>query len=199
MPGQLIHAHSTAQLHTHAFEFLKQHTTALILAPTRPTADDLIRDACSVPGQGFLATQRLTLTQLAAQLAASRLATLGLKPASRLAIEALTTRIIATANKAQQIPYFSPVAATPGLAPAIAATLTELRLEQVDTLPVDDLLTLLRAFEEDRAILNAVQQSFTDSPTPNIDIAIDAAPLRFRRRIAQLIAAESSGAATSAD
>lgn len=55
------------------------------------------------------------------------------------------------------------------------------------------------AFEEDRAILNAVQQSFTDSPTPNIDIAIDAAPLRFRRRIAQLIAAESSGAATSAD
>ena len=151
MPGQLIHAHSTAQLHTHAFDFLKQHTTALILAPTRPTADDLIRDACSVPGQGFLATQRLTLTQLAAQLAASRLATLGLKPASRLAIEALTTRIIATANKAQQIPYFSPVAATPGLAPAIAATLTELRLEQVDTLPVDDLLTLLRAFEEGRA------------------------------------------------
>ncbi len=43
------------------------------------------------------------------------------------------------------------------------------------------------AFEEDRAILNAVQQSFADTRTPNIDIAIDAAPLRFRRRIAQLI------------
>lgn len=43
------------------------------------------------------------------------------------------------------------------------------------------------AFEEDRTILNAVQQSFADSRTPNIDIAIDAAPLRFRRRIAQLI------------
>jgi vanillate O-demethylase monooxygenase subunit len=35
--------------------------------------------------------------------------------------------------------------------------------------------------------LNAVQQSFADTRTPNIDIAIDAAPLRFRRRIAQLI------------
>jgi vanillate O-demethylase monooxygenase subunit len=43
------------------------------------------------------------------------------------------------------------------------------------------------AFEEDRAILNAVQQSFEDTRTPNIDIAIDAAPLRFRRRIAQLV------------
>jgi vanillate O-demethylase monooxygenase subunit len=48
------------------------------------------------------------------------------------------------------------------------------------------------AFEEDRAILNAVQQGFADHPTPNIDIAIDAAPLRFRRRIAQLIAAQSA-------
>ena len=43
------------------------------------------------------------------------------------------------------------------------------------------------AFEEDRTILNAVQLSFADTRTPNIDIAIDAAPLRFRRRIAQLI------------
>ncbi len=43
------------------------------------------------------------------------------------------------------------------------------------------------AFEEDRAILNAIQKSFAETSTPNIDIAIDAAPLRFRRRIAQLI------------
>ena len=43
------------------------------------------------------------------------------------------------------------------------------------------------AFEEDRTLLNAVQLSFADTRTPNIDIAIDAAPLRFRRRIAQLI------------
>ncbi len=44
------------------------------------------------------------------------------------------------------------------------------------------------AFEQDRQILNAVQQSFGETQTPSIDIAIDAAPLRFRRRIRQLIA-----------
>ena len=48
------------------------------------------------------------------------------------------------------------------------------------------------AFEEDRAILNAVQQSFAQTHTPNIDIAIDAAPLRFRRRMQQLIVAQES-------
>lgn len=47
------------------------------------------------------------------------------------------------------------------------------------------------AFEEDRAILNAVQKSFAHTETPHIDIAIDSAPLRFRRRLRQLIAAES--------
>lgn len=47
------------------------------------------------------------------------------------------------------------------------------------------------AFEEDRAILNAVQLGFTQTQTANIDIAIDAAPLRFRRRLRQLIAAQA--------
>jgi vanillate O-demethylase monooxygenase subunit len=46
------------------------------------------------------------------------------------------------------------------------------------------------AFEEDRLILNAVQQSFARTRTPHVDIAIDSAPLRFRRRLQQLIAAE---------
>ncbi len=48
------------------------------------------------------------------------------------------------------------------------------------------------AFEEDRAILNAVHESFAQTHTPNIDIAIDAAPLRFRRRMQQLIVAQES-------
>ena len=48
------------------------------------------------------------------------------------------------------------------------------------------------AFEEDRAILNAVQQRFVQTHTPNIDIAIDAAPLRFRRRMQRLIEAQES-------
>jgi phenylpropionate dioxygenase-like ring-hydroxylating dioxygenase large terminal subunit len=46
------------------------------------------------------------------------------------------------------------------------------------------------AFEEDRVILNAVQQGFARTQTPHIDIAIDSAPLRFRRRLRQLIDAQ---------
>ena len=45
-------------------------------------------------------------------------------------------------------------------------------------------------FEQDRAILKAVHQGFKHKRTPNIDIPIDSAPLRFRRRLSQLIAAE---------
>ena len=156
----LIHAHSTATLHQNAIAFLHQNPGPIaILAPARTAADDLIRDACSTPGQGLIGIQRLTLTQLAASLAAPKLAEKALKPASKLAIEALTTRIIAAAHKTDQIPYFAPVATTPGLGPAIAATLTELRLEGIT--PTDlaahagapglDLSTLLTAFEEDRA------------------------------------------------
>jgi hypothetical protein len=43
------------------------------------------------------------------------------------------------------------------------------------------------AFEEDRVILNTVQQGFANTRTAHIDIAIDSAPLRFRRRLRQLI------------
>jgi phenylpropionate dioxygenase-like ring-hydroxylating dioxygenase large terminal subunit len=47
-------------------------------------------------------------------------------------------------------------------------------------------------FKEDQAILKAVHRGFKNMRTPNIDIAIDSAPLRFRRRLSQLIAAERS-------
>ena len=158
---RIVHAHSATRLHSAAIHFLvaHQHGPVLILAPSRATADDLIREACAyTPAQGFLGIQRLTLTQLAASLAASKLAEQTLKPASRLAIEALTTRVIAHAQREEQIPYFSPVAGTPGLGPAVTATLTELRLNGVNSedlansgAPGRDLAALLKAFEEERA------------------------------------------------
>jgi phenylpropionate dioxygenase-like ring-hydroxylating dioxygenase large terminal subunit len=48
------------------------------------------------------------------------------------------------------------------------------------------------AFEEDRVILTAVQRGFTNTDSPNIDLAIDRAPLQFRRGLEQRITAESS-------
>ncbi len=46
------------------------------------------------------------------------------------------------------------------------------------------------AFEEDRAVLEAVQKGMTHKRTPNLDLKIDAGPTRFRRRLKQMIDAE---------
>lgn len=46
------------------------------------------------------------------------------------------------------------------------------------------------AFDEDRVVLNAVQKGMANKRTPNLDLKIDVGPMRFRRRIAQLVEAE---------
>ena len=46
------------------------------------------------------------------------------------------------------------------------------------------------AFEEDRVVLNAVQKGMDAMRTPNLDLKIDAGPLRFRRQLDKMIAAE---------
>jgi phenylpropionate dioxygenase-like ring-hydroxylating dioxygenase large terminal subunit len=51
------------------------------------------------------------------------------------------------------------------------------------------------AFAEDRVILNAVHRGFVNQATPNIDLAIDRAPLQFRRALGGLIASEQPSAA----
>jgi phenylpropionate dioxygenase-like ring-hydroxylating dioxygenase large terminal subunit len=54
-----------------------------------------------------------------------------------------------------------------------------------------------KVFKEDQAVLKAVQIGMTQRRTPNIDIAVDAGPLRFRRQLARLIAAERESAAVA--
>lgn len=49
-----------------------------------------------------------------------------------------------------------------------------------------------QAFEEDRRILNAVQIGMSNKHSPNIDLAIDRGPSRFRRRLALRIKSEES-------
>lgn len=48
------------------------------------------------------------------------------------------------------------------------------------------------AFEEDRMVLNAVHRGMKDKRTPNLDLAIDLGPRRFRSRLARMIAAEQA-------
>ncbi|MFL9871583.1 aromatic ring-hydroxylating dioxygenase subunit alpha [Paraburkholderia megapolitana] len=48
------------------------------------------------------------------------------------------------------------------------------------------------AFEEDRAVLTAVHQGMARRRKPNIDLAIDSGPLRFRRALGQMIEREQA-------
>jgi len=50
--------------------------------------------------------------------------------------------------------------------------------------------SVLGAFNEDKVILEAVQLGMATARTPNIDLAIDNGPTRFRRRLKQMIDAE---------
>jgi ATP-dependent helicase/nuclease subunit B len=127
----------------------------LILAPSRGAADDFLRVFSGGEELGTAGVHRFTLTQLAAQLALSQLEP-GDRPASRLALEALTARTLEELRRDNLIPYFQPVADTPGLARAVTSTLLELRLNQVRPAEVDstgapgkDLAGILKRFEEE--------------------------------------------------
>ena len=83
---------------------------------------------------------------------------LGLAPISRLGIEALAARIVAAATTAQHLPYFAPVAQTPGFARALHKTRSQLRLQDVSPsalaetgAPGRDLAQLLSLYEEEIA------------------------------------------------
>lgn len=58
--------------------------------------------------------------------------------------------------------------------------------------------SIRNVFEEDRVVLNAVQIGMDNKRTPNLDLKIDNAPLRFRKKLAGLIAAETAGAKRAA-
>jgi ATP-dependent helicase/DNAse subunit B len=82
---------------------------------------------------------------------------LALAPISRLGIEALAARIVHAAATAKQLPYFAPVAQTPGFARALAKTITELRLQTAT--PPGDLGHLLNLYERELE-----QRSVADLP-----------------------------------
>ena len=165
-PRALVHSRSNAALLHRAAAFLNTkppHGEILLIAPTRAAASELAIRAFPSGCQGVHA---LTLTQLAAHLAAQPMGRLRLAPISRLGIEALAARIVHTAVTAKALPYFAPVAQTPGFARALSKTITELRLQHVapDALsetgaPGRDLAHLLSLYEQELA-----ERSVADLP-----------------------------------
>lgn len=134
----------------------------LVLAPTRGAADDLLRRGAPESGSpaagGLFGVHRATPLQLASELATRPLAERRLAPVSALGVEALAARSIARCHDAGSLAYFEPVAASPGLARALAATLREIRSQQVDRgrlaatgAPGADLARLLDVYEDELA------------------------------------------------
>ncbi len=154
---RLVQSPSYARLLDSAAAFLgslRDYQEILVLAHTRGAADDFVRSACQA---GFLGVHRTTLTALAADLAEARLAAASLSPLTSLGAEALVARIIHKL-KPDSIPYFEPVAGTPGLARAVSASIAELRMNGVRPAavaetgpPGRDLARMVTLFEEELA------------------------------------------------
>ncbi len=142
-----VQSRSNAALLRRAAGFLAghpEHAEILVVAPTRAAAHELAIRAFPSGSQGIHA---LTLIQVARHLAAQPMGRLALAPLSRLGMEAIAARIVHAAATAKQLPYFAPVAQTPGFARALANTITELRLENVT--PPGDLAHLLALYEQE--------------------------------------------------
>ncbi len=138
---------------SHYLESLLGDSEILVLAPTRGAADDFVRACCDYR-QAFYGVHRMTLTHVAASLATELLARQNFAPVTRLSTEALAARSVYACRKDGELGYFRPVADTPGFARALASTLTELRLEGVNSgrlaatgAPGKDLARLLACYQ----------------------------------------------------
>lgn len=128
---------------------------ALLIAPTRGAADELLRRLPE--GQnGSFGIHRLTPLQLASELATPALARQGLAPVTSLGSEALAARCLGLRQEAEELEYFGPVAGSPGLPRALRRTLRELRLDEVSPAELEavgapgrDLARLLTTYEQE--------------------------------------------------
>ena len=99
---------------------------ALLLAPSRGAADDLLR-RLSAAGGGLLGVHAMSFAQWALQAAALDLAARGLRPITPLGTEAIAARAARLAEADGELERLSPVAGMPGFARSLAATIGELR------------------------------------------------------------------------
>ena len=144
---RIIRSRSNGRLIGAATEFISVHAETVVLAPTHSAGEELAHRTSGVVG-----VHRMTLVQLAADLARPVMADLDLAPLSSLGLEALAARIVYAARAEKELDYFHPVAALPGFARALARTLSDLRLAGVEPSELagpagGDLARLLERYE----------------------------------------------------
>lgn len=117
-----------------ALEFLAGFPAqeVLLVSSTRTAADELVREL-SARTNGAFGVHRFTLPQLGFTLAAERLAQSEKSILAGAAMEALAACSVDASRAAGQLRWFEPVAATPGFFRALASTISELRLNDIDS------------------------------------------------------------------
>jgi ATP-dependent helicase/nuclease subunit B len=134
-------------------------TEVLVVAHSTEAAADLQLSVVSLTGSWF-GIKRCTLNILAARLAQHALAASGKAPASGLSFTAVVARAIHSLQAKSKLTYFEPVATRPGFPVAVAKTLAELRMNEVD---IDAIGRLDRGGTDLAAIANLVNQELQQS------------------------------------
>src|SRR5271169_3300545 len=106
---RLVKSRSNGRLIGASGRFMSAYPEILAIVPTHSAGEQL---AHQNPGTAGL--HRLTLLQLASDLARPAMAELGLAPLTPLGLEAVAARIVYQARTEHQLEYFQPVAALPG-------------------------------------------------------------------------------------
>lgn len=137
----LLHAPDAETRLRAAAAWIAGHSPAaplLVVAPTLEAGSRLLRRAAEGRPAAF-GWQRVTLTELAARLGATRLAAQGLAQATPLVLEAMCARMVHLARDEGALGRYARVADRPGLPRALARTFTELGLAEIDeaALPAD--------------------------------------------------------------
>ncbi len=131
----------------------------LVIAHSAEAATDLHLSVVSTKGSWF-GVKRFTLNFLASRLAQHALARSATAPASNLSFTAVTARAIHSLNQESKLSYFEPVATRPGFPVAVAKTLQELRMNEVDP---KSLARLQRGGKDLAAIASLVDQELKES------------------------------------
>jgi len=126
----------------------------LIIAASRMAADELVRRNCLNSG-GSLGLHRFSPGALAVEIASPRLALSGESVLDGIAVDALAARAVQECRSRSHLSWFEPVATAPGFFRALASTLSELRLNNVDVEALGranpagrDLVLLISAYEQ---------------------------------------------------
>ncbi len=134
-------------------------TEILVLAHSAEAAADLHLSVVSSKGAWF-GIKRFTLNVLASRLAQLALAASAIAPASNLSFIAVVARAIHSLQTEGKLNYFEPVATRPGFPIAVAKTLEDLRMNEVDP---DSLARLARGGKDLAAIANSVEEELKES------------------------------------